>query len=290
MSEGASFEPAAEVLLGRASLTGRVAGELARLRRSGGFLSLVILGPARTAPRLSFTAAQDIADRLRPRVRLHDVMAQLEECVAVVMPQTTAREARRACERLLDVCRADLRLAELGLAAGVATVFRDVEGGAPALIDAAQAAFDGAPAGQSVASPHLQGRPWVLVVDDDPVLAGLLADAITERGWEAHPCIHIEDALARVVEPTYSALFVDLMLNRGSGAAVLRAAMAAQPRRPAALMSGHDAAHAGVMEALELGPIMFVPKPISGNALDVALAMFRSLLPGAAPSPAMRRP
>jgi ActR/RegA family two-component response regulator len=283
MPELPNFEPAPEILLGRASLTGRLAGELARLRRSGGFLSLVILGPARSTPRLSLTVGEQVCEVLRPRVRLHDVLVQLDETVAIVMPQTTAREAQRACVRLMGVCAGDIRLNAHALVAGVATVFREVEGGAHALMAAAQEAFELAVPGQILASTHLQGRPWILIVDDDAALAGALAEAVTERGWEGHPCIHVEDALARVEEPTYSALIVDLVLAHGSGVAVLRKAIAAQPRRPVALMSGHDAGHAGVMEALELGPVMFVPKPISGGDLDVALAMFRSLLPGAGP-------
>ncbi len=290
MPELEPFEPAPGVLIGRASLAGRVAGELARLRRSGGFLSLAMLGPARCIVGIPPGAAQDIADQLRSRVRLHDVVVVLEETVAIVMPQTTAREARRASERLMAICSTDVRLALLGLAAGTATVFRDVEGGTQALIAAADEAFDAAAPGEAAGSTHLQGRPWILIVDDDAKLAGILAEAIEERGWEAHPCVHIEDAMARVAEPTYSALFVDLVLARGTGGAILRKAIAAHPRRPAALMSGHDASHAGVMEALSLGTVMFVPKPISGEALDVALALFRSLLPGAAPRLDGRRP
>jgi hypothetical protein len=46
-------------------------------------------------------------------------------------------------------------------------------------------------------------------------------------------------------------------------------------------MSGHDANHEAVLDALALGPIMFVHKPISVADLDAALRMFRMLLPGA---------
>jgi CheY-like chemotaxis protein len=46
-------------------------------------------------------------------------------------------------------------------------------------------------------------------------------------------------------------------------------------------MSGFDAKHEDIMEALELGPVMFVQKPISRPDLHAALQMFRDRLPGA---------
>lgn len=279
-----------EPLLDRVSLIGRLAGELARLRRSGGFLSLVVIGPKPPDSRTSANATREVAELLRPRVRLHDAIARLEDVVTIVMPQTTANEARCAGERLLRACEAGPALPNRGLAAGVATVFREVEGGALALISAAQEALAEASPGQAVTSRHLQGRPWILVVDDDVAFAKALSDAIEERGWEGHPCSNVEDAMERVAAPTYSALFVDLVLPRGTGVSVLRKAIASHPKRPAVLMSGYDAEQEGVMEALELGPVTFVRKPISGVDLDAALEMFRNLLPGAFESArAMRR-
>jgi ActR/RegA family two-component response regulator len=277
-----SSEPAAspEAPLDRVALIGRLAGELARLRRSGGFLSLAIVGEK--GPRgTGKPDAAELAETLRTRVRLHDVVARLDGAVAIVMPHATAREARAAGRRLLDLCAAERAPLAGRLAVGTATVFRDVEGGALALLGAALEALEKAPAGHVSASLHLEGRPRILVVDDDPGFARALSDSITERGWEAHPCTNVEDALERVASPTYSGLFVDLVLPRGNGVAVLRKAIAFHPKRPAVLMSGFDAEQAGVMEALELGPVTFVRKPLSGADLDGALEMFRSLLPGA---------
>jgi CheY-like chemotaxis protein len=79
---------------------------------------------------------------------------------------------------------------------------------------------------------------------------------------------------------SYSGLFIDLVLPGTSGVEILRHALALHPRRPAALMSGVDAQHDSVAQALELGPVVFVRKPLSPADLDSALAMFRELLPG----------
>ena len=81
-------------------------------------------------------------------------------------------------------------------------------------------------------------------------------------------------------ESNYSALFVDLVLPGMTGVDVLREALACAPRRPAVLMSGHDASHGDVLTALTLGPVTFVQKPISKERLTSSLDLFRALLPG----------
>jgi hypothetical protein len=45
-------------------------------------------------------------------------------------------------------------------------------------------------------------------------------------------------------------------------------------------MSGRDIAPAMIVEALTLGPVMFIRKPMSLGELDSALDMFRQLVPG----------
>jgi DNA-binding response OmpR family regulator len=129
----------------------------------------------------------------------------------------------------------------------------------------------------------LSGRPRVLVVDDDLVFAQALADAISERGWEGHPCSVAEDARQRLASSSYSGLFIDLVLPGTSGVEILRHALALHPRRPAALMSGVDAQHDSVAQALELGPVVFVRKPLSPPTSTARSPCFASFFraPGA---------
>src|SRR2546425_281925 len=164
--------------------------------------------------------------------------------------------------------------------AGVATAYGEVEGGGAALLAAAEDALREAAPGQVVRSRTLEGRPRILVVDDDLSFAQVLAESISERGWDAHPCSEPADARQRVRDRSYSGLFIDMVLPGTSGAEILREALAAHPRRPAILMSGHDANHEAILEALTLGPVMFVHKPMSSADLDSALQMFRELVPG----------
>jgi CheY-like chemotaxis protein len=264
----------------------RLEEEVARVRRAGGFLSLAVLrieaGPA--PPPDAETRLARVARRLRDSVRLHDVLAWHGSNLVLLMPETTASEAGRAGERLLSLVAEETGL-RTGDAlppdsAGVATAYGEVEGGGSALFAAAEDALREAAPGQVLRSRSLEGRPRILIVDDDLAFAQALADTISERGWEAHPCSEPADARQRVKDRGYSGLFIDMVLPGTSGAAILRDALAAHPRRPAILMSGHDANHDAVLEALGMGPVMFVSKPMSSADLDSALQMFRELVPG----------
>lgn len=277
--------PATGSVLDAHSFEGCLRAEVARVRRSGGFLSLVMMALGRGA---SDTAAGEaraaaVADRLRRHVRLHDVVALRGSAVALVLPDTTLSEATRAGERFLRIASAEGGAAggAEAAAAGAATVFGEVEGGGEALMEAAEEALRAAPAGQVVASRELQGRPRILVVDDDLSVAEVLAESISERGWEGHPCSQVEDARQRVESGTYSGMFVDLVLPGASGVEIVRRSLAWHPRRPVVLMSGYDANHEAILDALSLGPVTFVAKPISSTDLDRTLLMLRELLPGA---------
>jgi CheY-like chemotaxis protein len=258
----------------------RLAAEVARVRRKGGFLSLLLIDlKAADRTPASPLLLRGIAERLRTRVRIHDVLALREKSVALLMPETNAIEAGRAAERLLRIGNgAEGPWRESG---GAATVFGEVEGGGDALMAAAEDALREAGSGKIVRSRALDGRPRLLVVDADVGFAQALAATISDRGWEAHPCGESEEARQRVAEGGYHGMFLDLMLPGSGGINVLRRAMEARPPLPSVLMSGPGAPHPAILEALEFGPVMFVRKPLSSIDLDSALQMLRELLPGA---------
>ena len=264
----------------------RLDEEVARVRRSGGFLSIALFKAVEGS---AFVAADahplaHIGERLRKSVRLEDVLAERAQRIALLMPDTSAGEAARAAERLLAVVRgkdsASAGAAGPVASAGVATAYGELEGGGTALLAAAEEALREAPPGQFAVSRTLQGRPRLLVVDDDRAFAQALAETISERGWEAHPCTDVADARERVKDASYSGFFVDVVLPRSSGIEILHEALSAYAGRPAVLMSGQDVDPAALLEALSLGPVMFIRKPMGPGELDSALAMFRQLIPG----------
>jgi PleD family two-component response regulator len=272
-------------MLDRFALKARLNQEVARMRRHGGFLSVAAIGFAHSAASPdAHERIEKVAEALRDGLRIHDVVGWRGwATIVVVMPDSDMSQALHGAERLLGVATQTGGLpAGRALAAGVATGYGEIEGGAQALLDAAEYALSEAEPGRAHPSDVLKGQPKVLVVDDDSNLALLLAEVVSELGWEGNPCTDARDAMERVREASYSALFVDLLMPRKSGIEILRESLAHHPSRPCVLMSGMDAQHEAVMEALSLGPVMFIKKPVSRKDLDTALKMFRSRLPGLA--------
>jgi CheY-like chemotaxis protein len=265
-------------MLDRFALKSRLDSEVARTRRHGGFISVAAIGFAKSTstPDAHEQIAQ-IAEAIRKKLRIDDVLGWRGwATVLIVMPDTDMAQALIGTERLLG----DILVDAPTLAVGIATGYGEVEGGSHALLEAAEHAQGEAAPGKIRPSDLLKGHPKVLVVDDDWTLALFLAETITELGWEGNPCTDARDAMERVRESSYSALVVDLLMPGKSGIEILRESLGLFPNRPCVLMSGMDAQHERVMEALTLGPVMFIKKPVSKKDLDTALRMFRSRLPG----------
>jgi CheY-like chemotaxis protein len=270
-------------LLDNETFIAQVDLELARKRRVGGFVSICAMGiPGEpSAADESCPPIDPWWSLLRPQVRAYDVLGRCRnDTLAILMPDTSLAEACLGGRRLLGVLRGSGPDTS-ALAVGAAAAYGEIEGGAMALMDGAITALRTAVPGEVAASRTTRGEPHLLVVDDDEAFATALADTISEHGWLGHPCSDPVDAMERVRGNEYQGLFVDLVLPQASGVDILREALAYHPRRPAILMSGSDADHGAVLDALALGPVMFVRKPISPQDLDAALRMFRVLLPGA---------
>jgi CheY-like chemotaxis protein len=267
-------------MLDRFALKSRLDQEVARTRRHGGFISVAAVGFAQSASSPdAHERISQVADRIREALRIEDIVGWRGwATIVILMPDSDMAQAQTGTERLMTLASATP--AGTSIAAGIATGYGEVEGGSHALLEAAEHALLEAAPGTIKASDLLKGQPKVLVVDDDWNLAHYLAETVSQMGWEGNPCTDSRDAIERVREASYSALFVDLLMPGKSGLDILRESLARYPHRPCVLMSGMDDQHERVMEALSLGPVMFIRKPVSRKDLDTALKMFRSRLPG----------
>lgn len=257
----------------------RLSSELARAERHGGFVSIALLAgsiggePGRRLIR-------GAVGRLGAHLRGYDSVGIHEDYAAVLMPETDMSQASLVAKRLLAASLHDVGAPVLDRG-GVASAFGPVEGGAEALIDAAQQAVVRAVPGEVATSTVFTGRPRILVVDDDRAYATVFAELLEARGWDADPCTEVIDAEARIRGFDYHGYFFDVALGaRQSGFDLLRLAMGRTPPPPVVLMSGKDAERDVLLDALSLGPVMFVRKPLSSQDLGTALDMFRSLLSG----------
>lgn len=223
---------------------------------------------------------QAAAGRLGAHLRVYDSAGVHETFAAVLMPETDMSQAESVSKRLLVATLHDVGAPVLDRA-GVASAFGAVEGGAEALVDAAKLALSRAAPNEVVASDVFTGKPRILVVDDDRTFATVLAESLMERGWDAEPCTEVVDAEARIREFHYHGYFFDVVLgSRRTGLDLLKLATSRVPTPPVVLMSGHNAAREDILEALTLGPVVFIKKPLPAKELGAALDMFRTLLSG----------
>jgi two-component system, OmpR family, response regulator ArlR len=110
----------------------------------------------------------------------------------------------------------------------------------------------------------------ILIVDDEPAVANVLADAISAQGHGATVVYRGDDALARLGEMRYDAVFLDVLMPGMSGIDVLRRIRATQAELPVIVITGH-AQEYEIQEARALGVSGIIEKPFILKHLSTAL-------------------
>jgi CheY-like chemotaxis protein len=115
----------------------------------------------------------------------------------------------------------------------------------------------------------------ILVVEDEPVVAEVLADAIRAAGYEALVALDGTEALDVLAATPVDGVFMDLVMPGLSGLAVLAQIRNRHPLLPVVVISGHAAAEAAA-KARELGAIAVLEKPTGLAQLTEILSRLRS--------------
>jgi two-component system OmpR family response regulator len=110
----------------------------------------------------------------------------------------------------------------------------------------------------------------VLVVEDEPDLARVLARSLTEAGFAVDVAADGEDGLFRIREIPYDAAVLDLMLPRLDGWNVLEAARAEGSRLPILVLTARDQL-ADRVRGLNLGADDYLVKPFATSELIARL-------------------
>jgi two-component system response regulator RegA len=115
-------------------------------------------------------------------------------------------------------------------------------------------------------------RPSLLVVDDDPVFARTLADALERRGYSVRVANDYESALAAATPspPQYAVL--DLRLPDGSGLSLVKHLRSLAPDIRMVMLTGYGSI-ATTVDAIKLGACYYLTKP--ANADEVLAALHR---------------
>jgi CheY-like chemotaxis protein len=114
----------------------------------------------------------------------------------------------------------------------------------------------------------------ILVVDDDPAVAEVIAEAIRARGDAALVSLDGTEALDILGTTPIDGVFLDLVMPGLGGLATLTRIRNQHPGIPVVILSGH-ADEDQAREALALGAVEVVKKPAALTHLSEALARLK---------------
>ncbi|MBU1664513.1 MAG: response regulator transcription factor [Gammaproteobacteria bacterium] len=110
----------------------------------------------------------------------------------------------------------------------------------------------------------------ILVVDDDPVFAETLAQALRRRGHQTSVAHDGETALVLAADSDFAAAVLDLRLAADSGLRLIAPLKAAHPDLRILLLTGY-ASIATAVEAIKLGAVHYLAKPAGVDEILAAL-------------------
>ena len=130
----------------------------------------------------------------------------------------------------------------------------------------------------------------VLVVDDDPVVGASFNRVLSGKGYLVVAAESGADALAKLKDEKFDAVFTDLRMPGMDGLQVAEKIRATQPWVPVVLVTGYGSA-ANEARARAAGVVDFLHKPLSPDMIeDSAANAVRTAVMPAAPSIAPAAP
>jgi two-component system response regulator RegA len=121
--------------------------------------------------------------------------------------------------------------------------------------------------------PEIDDRPSLLIVDDDLTFCGVLAKAMTKRGFSV-TCAHSVDQAMECAEtctPEYAV--IDLRLPGTSGLTLVEKLKSLDPGTRIVMLTGY-ASIATAVEAIKLGATHYLAKPVDID--DILMAFERT--------------
>ena len=111
-----------------------------------------------------------------------------------------------------------------------------------------------------------EGNPHLLFVDDEPALRGLMAERLTERGFEVVEAENGEKALELLEQFAFDIVITDLRMPGIDGARVIQSAKERYPGIVAIVITGYGTVKDAV-EAIKRGADDFIAKPFQFDEL-----------------------
>src|SRR5258706_12864023 len=124
----------------------------------------------------------------------------------------------------------------------------------------------------------------ILVIDDDPSVAEMIAEAIRSVGHEALVALDGAEGLLVLESTVVQGVFLDLVMPGLGGLAVLTRVKSRYPHVPVVILSAH-AGDEEAREAMALGASEVIMKPAGlAQFTEVLSRLTRSTPPGQAPA------
>ncbi|MGV1099613.1 PAS domain S-box protein [Thiovibrio sp. JS02] len=111
----------------------------------------------------------------------------------------------------------------------------------------------------------------ILIVDDEPIVLKLLAMQVMRLGYGAETAGSGQEALAFLGGSRFDLLITDIMMPGMDGLSLMQQAKAVQPDLECIVVSGQAEVSIAV-EAMKLGAINYIQKPVAMLELDVSLS------------------
>jgi DNA-binding NtrC family response regulator len=107
----------------------------------------------------------------------------------------------------------------------------------------------------------------VLVIDDEPLVTGLVGAVLREDGWNVTEVASAEEAFEMLREREWAVVFCDVRLGGADGFSVLRRFKEELPATKVVLMTGHGTAE-GALDATSFGAVDYLLKPFGPDELQ----------------------
>ena len=112
-------------------------------------------------------------------------------------------------------------------------------------------------------------NPSLLIVDDDTVFCGVLAKAMTKRGFQVICAHSIEDALSLCESAVAEYAMVDRKLSNESGLVLVEKLKTLDQGTRIVMLTGY-ASIATAVEAIKLGATHYLAKPVDADEIMAA--------------------
>ena len=130
----------------------------------------------------------------------------------------------------------------------------------------------------------LLGLLNLLVIDDDPLQRMLIGGAAEKAGYAVTHASSCAEGIALLGERGFDCITLDLLLDDGDGADVMRAMAEARYAGPLIVISGMNSERRrgarALAKSLGMDLLQSFPKPIDLAALRISLANLRSTVAG----------